>query len=84
MPPVLIIIGIGRRTIPLPVILFWPLLPALFVVAQVVLPFVAIRGTTMGQRVRMPLALAMLVGSLRGLSVNVEAGNGHKVRVRVL
>jgi hypothetical protein len=84
IPPVLIIVRTRRATIPVPAVLLWPLLLAALVVAQLVLPFVPIEGTTPAQRALTPLMLARALGAAHGLRVEVRSHNGNGFYIRVI
>ncbi|MFO8008782.1 MAG: hypothetical protein R6V05_13725 [Candidatus Brocadiia bacterium] len=81
IPPVLVIVRVGRLLIPVPAILLWPLLLLLLVVGPMVLPFVRMESTSRAQRAMLPLHLCRLLGSLRGLRVDIETSSGEKVHV---
>ncbi len=81
IPPLLIYVRIGPVPLPLPVVLLWPLLLALLASAALLLPLLRVRGTTVGQRARLPFALYRMLAATRGLSVGVSPVNGPGVRV---
>jgi hypothetical protein len=82
IPPILITLRTRRIWLPLPVIVLWPLLVLLAVLAVVVLPFVRIRGTTLAQRALWPIAAWRGLAATRGLVVDVDAVSGDSVSVR--
>jgi hypothetical protein len=82
MPPAFMTLRIGRRLIPLPFVLLWPLLPLLLILGAVILPFVPIRGTTAWARMQLPFALFLALCALRGLLVDIQSANGDNVHIR--
>jgi len=81
IPPLLIYVRIGPVPLPVPVLLLWPLLLMLLVLAALVLPLLRVRGTTVGQRARMPFIFYRMLAAARGLSVPVSPADGPGVHV---
>ncbi|MHC4480354.1 MAG: hypothetical protein ACYS8K_08745 [Planctomycetota bacterium] len=76
IPPALIVLRFGRMPVPLPVVLVWPLILLLMLLATALLPVLPIRGTTAGMRLRVPLAAFLCLCALRGLRVHVRSREG--------
>ncbi len=81
IPPLFVYVRIGPVPLPVPALLLWPLLAALLLGAALILPVVRVRGTTIGQRARLPFALCRMLAAARGLSVRVEPADGPVVHV---
>jgi len=82
IPPMLIVVGVAGKPIPLPVVLLWPLLPVALVLATGILPMVGLQGTTPRQRAALPLAAWRLLAAARGLRIDVRSADGTRVYVR--
>ena len=53
-PPFLIIFRINKVIIPIPFLLFWPFVILILLIAQLIIPFIDIKGTKMKQRAQWP------------------------------
>lgn len=63
-------------------VVLWPLLALVVLVAVLVLPMVRIRGTTLRQRAAWPLMVWRVLAATRGLIVGVREAAGRSVAVR--
>ena len=82
IPPAIVVVRIGRMVLPLPVVALWPVLLLLLPVALVALPCIPIRGTRPGERARWPILAWAVLGSLRGLTIDVQDPSGKAIAVR--
>jgi hypothetical protein len=82
IPPSIVVVRIGRVVLPLPVFLLWPLLAALLPLALVVLPLIPIGGIGPGERLRWPVMAWAVLGSLRGLRIDVRQSSGKALALR--
>jgi hypothetical protein len=83
IPPVFVMLRVGFFWIPLPVILFWPFLLILLVFAWVILAFVPLGGIPTVERIQLPLRALNILGSLRGLDIDIQDGKKHNFAVKV-
>ncbi|MFW6189203.1 MAG: hypothetical protein ACOC7T_02120 [Planctomycetota bacterium] len=83
IPPLLVILRIGRLWLPLPTVLLWPLLTAALFIAPAVLPLVPVTTLTRSQRAALPFHVWRLLSAARGLRVDVSAHDGRSVHLRV-
>ncbi|MDD3626075.1 MAG: hypothetical protein PHV06_02025 [bacterium] len=78
-PPFFILFRINKVWIPIPFILFWPLLVLVLILSQFILPFINIKGTSFKQRLQWPwLAYRILCISWgTRIQVNEKEDNVH-------
>ncbi len=82
MPPALIIVGLGGKPIPVPLLLLWPLLLVALALAVTIVPLMRLEGTTPRERLALPLQAWRVLAATRGLRVNGRTADGERFSVR--